>query len=285
VFALVVTYHPPPEILENIAALRTQVSSIVVVDNGSSESELETLRAARSKYDIELIENGRNLGIATALNAGVRKARAQDADWVALFDQDSRVEPRFISRLLESVKEAPNPAQIGIVCPIYFDQGTALVTPVARSKTGAILAAMTSGSVIRTGLFDQLGGFNESLFIDYVDIEFCLRTRRAGYSIFQCQKAVLQHSQGRITRHCLLGRCFGTTNHSAARRYYITRNRLWVLCKFLKDWDWSRQEMKSLITETAKMLLVEKDRFVKLKGVTLGFFDAFRGRLGYRCNL
>jgi len=285
VSAIIVSYNPAPDILINISSLRDQVRSIVVVDNGSRSSQLELLRDARSKYEFDLIENGCNLGIAAALNAGVRKVRAQGADWAALFDQDSRVDPDFIPRILQSVRNAPAAAQVGVACPVYFDSETAIMTPVARSKTGEILAAMTSGSLIRTELFDHLGTFNESLFIDYVDIEFCLRARRAGYSIIQCPGAVLHHNQGQITRHRLIGRSFGTTNHSAARRYYITRNRLWVLRKFINDWPWSRQEIRSLITETAKILLVEKDRLKKLEAVSIGFLDAFRGKLGKRCNL
>ena len=285
VCAVVVSYNPPPEILENIAALRPQVNSVVVVDNGSSEPDLEMLRRERATYDFELIENGCNLGIAAALNIGVREIIAKGGSWAALFDQDSKVEPGFLDFMLKAVEGVPNSSQVGIVCPVYVDKGTAAVLPILRSKTGQILTAMTSGSLIRMELFERLGSFNESLFIDYVDIEFCLRSRRAGYAIIQCPSAVLHHSQGRITRHRLLGRWFGTTNHSAVRRYYITRNRLWVLGKFLKDWSWSRQEARALITETTKMLLLEKDRLPKLKGVSLGLLDAFRGRMGNRCNL
>jgi hypothetical protein len=54
VCAVIVSYNPPVEILENIAALRPQVNSIVVVDNGSSEPNLEMLRRERSKYDFEV---------------------------------------------------------------------------------------------------------------------------------------------------------------------------------------------------------------------------------------
>jgi rhamnosyltransferase len=269
----------------NIAALRSQVNSIVVVDNGSSEQSLAMLRGGRSKYDFELIENGCNLGVAAALNVGVREVKARGCFWAALFDQDSRVEPGFIDFALEAFEAASNPPQIGIVCPVYLDSQTGMSLPILRSKKGEILAAMTSGSLIPVNLFDQLGSFNEPLFVDYVDIEFCLRCRRAGYHIIQSQRAILQHSQGHIIQHRLLGCWFASTNHSAARRYYITRNRLWVLRRFLGDWAWSRKEARALITETIKLLLVERDRLNKLRSITLGMLDAAGGRLGYRCEL
>lgn len=284
VSAVIVTYHPPAEILENIAALRSQVKSIFVIDNGSGDAGLEILRDARSKYGFELVENGHNLGIAAALNRGVRKIGSNGASWAALFDQDSRIEPGFITSMLEAVASGSESSKVGIVCPVYLDEQTAKALPLLRSDDGQILTAMTSGSLIRMELFGKVGYFNESLFIDYVDIEYCLRIRRAGYSIVECPSAVLNHNQGRITRHRLLGHWVATTNHSAARRYYITRNRLWVLGKFVRDWAWSRQELRCLLSDTTKIFLFEEDRWAKLKGFSTGVLDAFRGKLGSRCN-
>jgi rhamnosyltransferase len=285
VCAVIVSYNPCSDILRNIATLRPQVSSIVVVDNGSSEQNLAILRGARFEYGFELIENGANLGIAVALNIGVREVRAKGCSWVALFDQDSRVEPGFIDSMLTACKNAPNPSKVGIVCPVYLDTSTGIAFPIQRSKTGEVLSAMTSGSLIPTELFDRIGTFNEPLFIDYVDIEFCVRTRRAGYRIVQSSRAVLHHSLGRITRHRLLGRWFASTNHSAVRRYYITRNRLRVLWQFMGDWPWSPKEVRSVLMETIKVVLVEQDRLAKLRNIVLGSVDALRGRMGKRFDL
>src|ERR1700733_139844 len=168
VCAVVVSYNPSPEILENISALRCQVNSIVVVDNGSTEPNLAMLRGGRSKYDFELIENGCNLGIAAALNVGVREVKAKGCFWAALFDQDSCVEPGFIDFMLQAFKDAPRPSEVGVLCPILFDSPTGMLLPVQRSEEGEILAAMTSGSMIPVEVFDHMGTFSEPLFIDYV---------------------------------------------------------------------------------------------------------------------
>ena len=257
----------------------------MVVDNGSSESHLAMLRGGRSEFDFELLENGCNLGIAVALNIGVSEARAKASPWVALFDQDSRVESGFIDSMLATFENARDPSLVGVVCPLYQDTNTGVTFPIQRSKAGEVLSAMTSGSLIPMKLFDQVGAFNEALFIDYVDIEFCLRCRRAGYSIVQSPQAVLYHSLGRITRHRILGRWFASTNHSAARRYYITRNRLWVLGQFLGDLAWSPRETRSAIAETVKIVLVEEDKLRKLKSIMLGLADAIGGRMGKRFDL
>jgi len=283
--AVIVSYNPPSDVLRNIAILRPQVSALVVVDNGSSKEQLAMLRAGRSEYAFQLIENGSNLGIAAALNVGVREVKAKGYSWIALFDQDSVVGVGFIDSMWAAFANAPNSAQVGIACPAYIDRGTGIKFPIQRSKSGEIPYAITSGSLIPLELFDQIGMFNEALFMDYVDVEFCLRSRGAGYSIVQSERAVLFHSLGRITRHDVFGCQFGTTNHSAARRYYITRNRLRVLWQFLSDLSWSTNEARSFVAETVKIALVEEDRLEKLKSIVLGCSDALRGRMGKRFDL
>jgi rhamnosyltransferase len=285
VSAVIVSYNPSSDVLGNIAALRSQVDSIVVVDNGSSEQSLMMLRDGRSEFDFELVENGCNLGIAVALNLGVNEVKARGSFWVALFDQDSTVEPGFIDLMRKAYEGSADPSKVGIVCPSYLDGLAGMILPLPRSKTSEIVATPTSGSLIPVNLFDKLGAFDESLFMDYVDVEFSLRSRRAGYKIVQSPQATLHHSMGHITRHRIFGRWFASTNHSPARRYYITRNRLRLLASFLGDWSWSPKETRSAILETIKIVLVESDRLAKLKSIMLGFADALGGRTGKRFEL
>jgi rhamnosyltransferase len=71
VCAVVVTFHPRSSDIENMRIVRGQVQELVVIDNGSSQPELEKLRSVKCEESFELIENGENLGIAAALNVGV----------------------------------------------------------------------------------------------------------------------------------------------------------------------------------------------------------------------
>src|SRR5271170_2638838 len=91
VCAVVVTFRLMAEHLENLIKARAQVQKLVVVDNGSSEQALAPFRGSQSQADFHLIENGENVGIAAALNIGIKWAQAQGCDWVILFDQDSTV--------------------------------------------------------------------------------------------------------------------------------------------------------------------------------------------------
>src|SRR5215471_20349493 len=101
VCAVVVTYNPAPTFVDNALAIATQVGQVVVVDNGSSggtESQLQRLDTA---IGCHLIRNRENLGIAAALNLGVRYGIDGGFEWICTFDQDSQVCDEFVSKMLE----------------------------------------------------------------------------------------------------------------------------------------------------------------------------------------
>jgi len=266
--------------------LRPQVDDLVIVDNGSVDASMAYIAEARRGFGCHVILNGRNLGIAAALNIGVRYAESRNCEWVALFDQDSTFVGSLAASILRACEEHENPEKIAIVVPQNIDRGSSIVMPQAKDRAGNILVSMTSGSMIPVKIFQHCGIFDESLFIDYVDHEFCLRVRSMGFVIAQSEEASLLHSLGAMTSHKFLGRKFYTTNHRAARRYYITRNRVWLYRRYLwRDFTWTLKDARSLIAETGKILLVEQDRALKLRNILLGIGDALSGHMGSRIPL
>ena len=99
VCAIVVTYHPQPSVIDNMRLLSPQVAAIVIVDNGSGEQSALVLSALEAMPGVRLIRNSTNLGIASALNAGIKWAAAENYNWVVTFDQDSSVTPNFIASM------------------------------------------------------------------------------------------------------------------------------------------------------------------------------------------
>jgi rhamnosyltransferase len=286
VCAVIVAYNPGAALVENIAALFPQVARLVIVDNGSGDESKAYIDEACRAHGCEVIWNGRNLGIAAALNAGIRFAQSQGCDWVALFDQDSKVMGDFVAPMLRAYEEYPRPEKIAIIAPRYIDRASLMPMLPMVSRRGETLASMTSGSLIPMRAFRECGLFDESLFIDYVDHEFCLRVRSMGFVIIEAEKGVLLHSLGAITVHRFLGKNIVTTNHRAARRYYITRNRIWLYRKYLwKDFAWTRIDALGMLEEVVKILLVERGRASKLRNIFLGTLDAFRGAMGNRVPL
>jgi rhamnosyltransferase len=122
---------------------------------------------------------------------------------------------------------------------------------------------MTSGSLIRTGL----GFFEEKLFIDSVDNEYCLRLRKNGYKIIRVNHAVLNHQLGTLRKNWL---GFSTIVHPASRRYYITRNMFYVMSKYP---EFRLFGIKELLKSILLIILVENDKIKKLKAFFRGVHE------------
>jgi rhamnosyltransferase len=289
VCAIVVTYHPLPQMLENIAEILGQTSGMVVVDNGSTESEIEPLRDASNTLGFELIENGRNLGIATGLNLGVLRAKAKGYRFVALFDQDSTVMDGFIEKMLSMYENHPSRERIGLIGSGYIHKLTGeCPTPRLLAKDGGPVAIMTSGSFLPVRIFDACGYFQEELFIDLVDYEFCFRLRKTGYITLHCPEALLFHASGSPIQIELFGKPILTfSDHSAGRWYYISRNSFVLLKRYGRQFpQWAIATMTLIfIKAPVKILLVRGDRWKKLRNMALGAIDAFQGKTGYRAAL
>lgn len=153
-----------------------------------------------------------------------------------------------------------------------------------RARNGQILTTMTSGSMVSMAAIRKLGFFDESLYMDAVDIEFCLRARREGMLILQ-SPAVLLHSLGQTSYYRLFGLRFGVTNHAANRRYYMTRNRLRLLMRYAADWSWTWRESRTMLLDVAKIVLAEDNKWRKFRAIAAGIADACRGKVGKQVEL
>ena len=281
VCGVIVTFHPRAADLENLRILCSQVTFLVVVDNGSSAENLLALRAESERHDFVLLENGRNLGIGAALNEGVRRAKALGAHWVALFDQDSQVTSGFITFMVEDFLKVSQTRNIRLLIPRYRDPETGVERGCGLASDGGPFVTITSGSFLPIGTFDEVGYFNEELFIYTVDDEFSLRLRSRGYSIGASGRAVLLHRSGTPTYKTLLGKTFSTTNYRATVRYYITRNRVWMTRHYGGRYPrWARGALRASLIDALKVMLAEEDRLKKLAMITKGLYDGIRNRLG-----
>ncbi|MGC1781919.1 MAG: glycosyltransferase family 2 protein [Acidobacteriaceae bacterium] len=286
VCGVVISYNPSAAILANIELLHRQVGHVVVVDNTPSAHVADVLKDLENLDGCTVIRNGKNLGIAAALNIGIRHAISLGFPWIITFDQDSRVGDGFVAAMLAAYRGAAKHAKVGILCPRYLDARAGVFLPTYRAANGDVFACMTSGSMIHADTFRSMGPMEERLFMDYVDYEYCLRMRLQGFKVIESPEAILQHSLGRIGYEKFLGRRMSTTNHSPQRRYYINRNRLVLIRRYLfRDTQWASRELKSLIKDSAKVVLLEKQKTAKAGYMLRALFDGLFNRLGQRVPL
>jgi rhamnosyltransferase len=123
--------------------------------------------------------------------------------------------------------------------------------------------------------------FAEELFIDYVDHEFALRMRQAGYILLEATAIFLEHRIGATTRHTILGMPVKVTNHPPQRRYYMTRNRLLLYWHYGRRFPaWAINDFICMMKELVGIVLFEEQKIAKLRMMLLGMAHCLTGRRG-----
>lgn len=286
--AVVVSYHPAAGIIGNVIALLEQVDEVVIVDNGSGEDTKVLLGKLGSYPKVSVIYNPENLGIAAALNIGVKHAKAAGHQWVATFDQDSKATPGMIGTMLHAYDNYPKKEIVASLSPRYQNQSTGQIATSKLKYSGSdalpyaeVMAVMTSGNLLKLGVFDVVGYFNEALFIDHVDTEFCLRCANKGYKILEVNDAILLHSIGFPAQHRILWKVKTTSNHSSLRRYYIARNSIYVYKKFALTYPgWVIHDAIKFLKIMIMLMLFETERRQKLAAIFRGVLHGLSGRMG-----
>jgi rhamnosyltransferase len=268
--AVVVLYRPDATVPDNIASYAAQVDRVFVVDN-SEEPDIRIVSRVSGLPGVTYVENGDNLGVATALNIGTRAAMSSGYSWALTLDQDSTAPAGFVDMLALCCE-----ARVSIVAPVWQQVG-GLAEPTS-DECRDIDRAISSGNLLRLGALESVGGFDDDLFIDQVDHDLSFRLRLAGWRIVQARGAALRHRQGNLRRTAW---GFHTTDYPAIRRYYMARNTAVMLRRYGRAFPkWAADERMQWIRDIAKILLGEPDRVTKLRMIARGRRDAAAGVLG-----
>jgi rhamnosyltransferase len=282
--AVMVVYNPDSTLEENIRALLREVPSLIVVDNCSEPPSRSRIAALATTCNFQVIWNRENIGLAAGLNVGIRLSLQNERYmWVATFDQDSRVSPGFSDAMLAAYESCPFQDKVALIAPRHvLSSETAADKPSQDGpKFREIPVTLQSGSLFSRSALKDVGLFDESFFIDYVDFEFCLRLRKSGFRIIEATGVPLYHRVGTPTVHTFLNKTCMVFNHSPVRRYYAARNRLRIYGRYLfSDPRWIGHDMWSWCKEIIKLALFETNRLEKLAYMARGGWDALRGLSG-----
>lgn len=276
--AIVVLYNPNLTIIKNIQSYINNVFKLYVVDN-SEIFDKQQLHDLTQFKNLIYINNNGNQGIANALNIGVRLALEDGVNWLLTMDQDSKFEDNNLRNLMDSALLC-NYESVGIISPIHVLEHT-FNKPKKNQKLSETFNVMTSGNLLNLQICQKIGGFIDELFIDAIDQEYCLRLRHNGYKILLCEYALLQHCLGDLKEIDLGFKVLRYSNHSAIRRYYMTRNRLYLLQKYFFEFPiFGLKVVKWIIFEWIKIIILEKDKIAKSKATLEGIRDFLRGTYG-----
>ncbi|MCH8034639.1 MAG: glycosyltransferase [Bacteroidetes bacterium] len=274
---VVILFNPDKSVIDNIRTYIDKLDILFVIDNSETVDE-DIIQELKKNKKILYIPNNCNLGIAAALNTGVNCALDRGYKWLFTFDQDSKVSPTMIKSMIDFLNDNDT-SNIGIISP--FHSYNDYRPPPNNSRYSDVLIVPTSGNLLNLNSYIRIGPFLEELFIDYVDIEFCLRLHLNGYTIIRLNTAILLHKLGELKKKRFLHRYIAVTNHNAERMYYRVRNRFYVINKYKYKYPlYCLSVLKQTLGDVVKIIIYESDKIYKLKMMLLGSFHYIAGKYG-----
>lgn len=285
VCSVIVTYNIGEQFYECFYSIVNQVEFIVIVDNGSNKETINVLKKLENQSNVKVIYNFENLGIATALNKGIEYAIKNKYEWILTMDNDSRATNNMVSSMLEWYKKVGLNKNVVSIFPEYIEKNYIKDKEKCSSELydynfKYISFDNTSGNLVKSSIFEEIGLFREDFFIDSVDHDFCLRIKNKGYKLVKVKGVKLLHSLGNTKTINIFGKNISCSNHSALRRYYITRNRCVMRRLYKYDKDYMDYDRKTLLNENVKILLFEKDKINKIKMSLKGYKDYKKNKMG-----
>lgn len=286
--AVVPTYRPDDALLTGLRALAPQVDSILVVDDGSPDHSSRVLEWAE-ELGFTVLRNPRNEGIAATLNCGIRLALADGADYVLTIDQDTVLPGDYVANCLAAFGLAPPATRLGVVCTDRVNGEPSIPHAYTAQGLGLVREAIQSGFLISSQCLIDCGLFDERLFIDCVDTEFCLRISLHGYSIAVGPGTDIIHSLGEkmplrpfgIARFDESGNSLTYEYHGPVRRYFIARNNVDLWFRFARNRPrWVLSAIKRELGPTWTTIICGPQRRKQLLATVIGTTHGLARRRG-----
>lgn len=282
--AIVVVFYKPDEShIENAIKLSLNYD-VVVVDNTPSPSSYGL------NDNIKLITLNDNVGIAKALNIGIEYVKEQSYQYCLLLDQDSAPDRELIEGLFNFFNRKDNIENIALIAPSYFDKALgrdALFIQKNKYTMGRTAATgedpieasyvISSGTLLNLSCYDAIGPMNEDLFIDFVDIEWCLRASYKGYKILGLPWLKMEHEIGDKPVK-FLGKEY--VNHSPIRHYYYFRNVFMLLRMEHVPIQWKISELSKYIPRFIVYAISTENRLEQISYMSKGALHGIIGKFG-----
>ncbi len=219
--------------LGSLAAQELPPAEVIVVDNGSQDGSLAYLRDEHP--DVRVLALGTNTGFAYAANRGIEAARSR---LVALINTDVELEPDWLSRMADAVRDDARVA--AVACKMLaladrraiYDAGDVLRRDgacVQRGRferdggrfdePGEVFGACAGAALYRRAAVLAAGGFDERYFAYLEDVDLALALRQAGWRCRYVPAVALHAGEG------------SSPQLSGAHHFYVQRNTLLLVAK------------------------------------------------------
>jgi rhamnosyltransferase len=272
----VILYHPEEKVLKNIQSYLEQIEKLYVIDN-TENSQIELIKDILQLPKVTFLHDGINKGIAARLNQVCDRALEDGYEWLLTMDQDSRFEEGGFAKYLEYFADYRKKEDVAVFGVNFLKD----IFPVS-DVPAEVLSTITSGSLINLNLCKIIGKYNEDLFIDFVDAEYCYRANALNYKVIQFRNIILIHHIGYIQYGRSLKNFKLTPRvlHSPVRIYYIVRNGFYMLYKFPNLPEGAKKEIKTTLSLLKNNIIYHKERLQVLKYIIKGYIDFKKNKMG-----
>ncbi|MFH0913381.1 MAG: glycosyltransferase family 2 protein [Candidatus Omnitrophota bacterium] len=225
--------------LESLYAGAYRNMEIIFMDNGSIDSSLDLVRSNFGQ--VKIIENKENLGLSVASNRGASLAKGE---YLLFYNNDTVADKDMILNL---VKRCETDKDIGICgCRTMTYDGKQIINEGVSCDifgypfNGRKFFYVDAAIFIKRSVFDQLGGFDEQMFLYGEDRDLCWRAWLYGHKVAVERSAFFLHDSFCVTedikdyRSTVKKRYLGEFNaiRSICKNYSFAFI-LWILPLFL----------------------------------------------------
>ena len=285
----IVTYNPDLDRLRaNLNNTVSQVDAVFIFDNGSNNVDAMIQMTTSDFKHIYVQKESKNRGIAYGLNQLLINAKQHSYNHILLLDQDSVPSIGMCDELERYLQ-----GKVALVCPFILDRNRMTVEeweslnlPSTEQLTHAAkYGAITSGSMLDVPAAFAVGGFDNDLFIDFVDFDFNERLLLNGYSIVRDNTVFLLHEKGksektfvrilrRIASDSIRWQPLFKLGYSPERCYYQARNRIIFWKKYHRYTN--SEGIIQLPSLIVLSFLFESGRIKKVRAYMRGIKDGMR---------
>jgi len=211
VFTIILNYNnfsDTVETIESVLSLEYDANSVLLVENSSDKTIIQKIRTQFP--DLAIIENKKNLGYAGGNNIGIQKAFKSGTDYIFLLNNDVKLEKDVLKKCVSAMEKSPGCAacqpiivtlgneeriwsagtQLYFGYPRLFRKGIKLQkNGIKTSPFGLVGCAI----LFRRSALQQIGLFDESLFLLHEETDWCIRAKQLNFSLLIISNAIVYH--------------------------------------------------------------------------------------------
>ena len=294
IFAVVVTYNRKQLLIQCLSALAKQtqsLSKIIIVDNASTDGTLQELHHSGLLENpcMQLLSLEQNTGGAGGFAAGMQYAFEHGANYVWMMDDDAIPHPTALAELLKHVTPQHIYASLAvkdeqISWEMTVKQGDSWITthnPNDITENMEVHSLPFLGFMIHRQLVEKIGLPDTAFFIAADDTEYCLRAKQAGSKLFLAGRSLIEHPKAQHQEYKVLGKKINYVSLPPWKRYYDTRNRIFIAKKYFGFKLYS-QTLPSILFRFFISLVTEQKKYQQIKAYFFGVYDGFTSQGGKR---